>query len=286
MTALHVGAGTGFPNELVVVAVTAVALTYAGAVRSLRRRGVSWPLPRSLAAATGLLALAVALRPVGDHGEHVVGHLLLTGVAPLLLALSAPVTLALRTLSAPGRRRLLAVLHSTPVRWLCSPVPVVVLSTGGLYLLYLTPWYARARLDPLLHAVTDLHLLAAACLLTWYLVGVDPVPGSRRLLPRWLVLLTVAAAHDVLAKLLYAWALPVGAGTADQARAGAQVMFAGGTVVELLLAVVLLTQWYLRSGRELRRHRRRAVAAARVPSSRTASAGSAVVVAGGPGEGS
>jgi hypothetical protein len=69
----------------------------------LRRRGVRWPVTRAAAALAGsLCAAAAVLPPIASHDEvfpvHVAQHLLLGMAAPAFLALSAPVTLALRTL--------------------------------------------------------------------------------------------------------------------------------------------------------------------------------------------
>ena len=72
-----------------------------------------------------------------------------------------------------------------------------------------------------------------------------------------MLLLVVAAGHDVLAKLMYARLLPAGAASPDELRLGAQVMYYGGSAVEIALAVALMACWYARGGRELRRTRAR-----------------------------
>ena len=66
-----------------------------------------------------------------------------------------------------------------------------------------------------------------------------------------MALLVVFTTHDVLAKLLYAR----GGGS------GAQLLFYGGDVIEVLTAVVLFGRWYVRvrprPGRAPLTHRRR-----------------------------
>lgn len=262
MTLLHAG-HLGIESWLAAVPLVLAGGCYASGVARLRRRGDSSSPVRSTAAVAGLSVLAVALLPpLATHADafavHVGQHLLVSGLAPLLLALSAPVTLALRTLPPVSRRHLLRVLHSRPARVGLHPLPVLGLNLGGLYAFYLTPLYALAQGQPLLHVAVHLHMLLAGCLLTWYLVGIDPMPRRAHVGTRLLVLVTAAAGHDVLAKLLYAHALPLGAGTAAEVRAGAQLMYYGGALVELLVAVTLLASWYTRGGRELRRQRRRA----------------------------
>jgi putative membrane protein len=57
-----------------------------------------------------------------------------------------------------------------------------------------------------------------------------------------------AAGHDTLAKLIYAWNLPVVGGPIASRHTGAELMYYGGTVVEVTLAAVVMAQWYQISG--------------------------------------
>ena len=88
------------------MATVAAVAAYATAVSRLRRRGDRWPLRRVACLLAGsACAAAAVLPPVASHDDmfpvHIAQHLLLGMAGPALLALSAPVTLALRTL--PGR---------------------------------------------------------------------------------------------------------------------------------------------------------------------------------------
>src|SRR5438874_1498014 len=69
--------------------------------------------------------------------------------------------------------------------------------------------------------------------------------------------ITAAAGHDTLAKLMYAWNMSAGARPLTGRHSGAELMYYGGTLIEVALAVILMTQWYLASGRALARTRRR-----------------------------
>jgi putative membrane protein len=204
---------------------------------------------------------AAVLPPLGDHDEvfevHVAQHLLLAMAAPVLLALSAPVTLALRTLPRRPRRLLLRAVHSPPVAVLATPVVALLLDVGGLVLLYTTGTYALTLRHEWLHALVHLHLLLSGCLLAWVVVGVDPMPRRPGLGVRLGTLLIAAAAHDTVSKLLYARGLPVGGGTTADRHDGAELMYYGGTVVELATAVALMAQWYGATGRAHRRRVRR-----------------------------
>jgi putative membrane protein len=238
---------------------------YGVGIAAMHRRGDRWPGTRTVTAAAGLGCLAAALAPpIATHDEyfpvHIVQHLLLASVGPALLALSAPVTLALRTTPRAMRVALLRLARSRPVRALTHPVSVVSLNLGVLYAFYLTPMFGAVEARPLLHVLMHVHMFAAGSLLAWYLIGVDPLPRRSGIRTRLTVLVAVAGAHDVLAKLMYAHVLPTGGGTVEEIQAGARVMFYGGDVIEVLLAVALLAGWYARTGRELDRTRRRRTA--------------------------
>ncbi|WP_448612960.1 cytochrome c oxidase assembly protein [Modestobacter sp. URMC 112] len=238
---------------------------YAAGVVVLARRGTVWPGGRVLAAAAGLGCVAAALSPPVAAGTevfpgHVVQHLLLTMLAPLLLACSAPVTLALRTLPRRPRAGLLRVLQSRAARIVTAPVAVVVLELGSLAVLYLTPLYAAVHAAPGLHLLVHGHMFLTGCLVSWLLAGVDPMPGRPGTPVRLGVLVVLAAGHTVLAKLLYADP-PAALGGAADVRRGAELLAYGGDVVEVLLAVAVMTEWWRRTGRRLRAEQRRALPA-------------------------
>ena len=122
---------------------------------------------------------------------------------------------------------------------------------GGLYLLYLTPLYDLTQQVPAAHALLLAHLLLAGCLYTWAIAGPDPAPRRPGMVTRLAVLVSAAGAHAYLAKLLYARAGEPAAhghhgGTAE-AETAAQLMYYGGDVAEILLAVMLFAGWYRRT---------------------------------------
>ncbi|TKV61526.1 cytochrome c oxidase assembly protein [Nakamurella flava] len=219
-----------------------------------RRRNRRWPATRTACALAGCGAVAsAAVVPSHPFTGHVAGHLLLTMLAPLLLALSAPVLLALRTLPPAPRRAVTAVLRSRTVRTVTRPAVlaplVVILQVGGLFAFYLTPLFALAHQHPMLGALVHLHMFLAGYLFSWYLVGRDPRPHRPSTVLALGVLVIVAVSHDVLAKLLYARQLPTTAGDPDQIRAGAQLLYYGGTAIETVIAVLVMADWYRRGAR-------------------------------------
>jgi putative copper resistance protein D len=104
----------------------------------------------------------------------VVQHLLLMNFAPILFALSAPVTLALQSSDRRTQQGLLKVLHHPIVEFVTNPVFVVLASYGTMIVYFLTPFYNFSLEHPLVHDLTHLHFLVSGCLFWWLVVGRDP----------------------------------------------------------------------------------------------------------------
>jgi putative membrane protein len=208
----------------------------------LPRRRRPWPVWRTLSWCAGLVVAAAAVLGTGHRGfaVHAAGHVALGMLAPLLVCLAAPVTLLLRALPVRHGRRLSWLLRSAPARFAGHPVTALLLDAGGLWLLYATPLYARIGNHPLVHA----HVFLAGCLLTSALAGPDPAPHRARWSTRAVVLVAFLAAHGVLAKFLYAH--PPAGVSADQAAAGAQVMYYAGDAVDAVLLGMLFLTAYTR----------------------------------------
>jgi putative membrane protein len=183
-----------------------------------------------------------------------VQHLLLGMYAPLGLVLGAPVTLLLGTLPVARRGAVVSVvgvLRHPVLHALTHPVAAGTISVVGLYVLYLTPLLALSERSTPVHHLVHVHVLAAGCLLTWSLVGPDPAPRRPGMRTRVVVLVVTAGAHAYLAKLLFARAGDLPPGTdhpVDEAEQAALLMYYGGDVAEILLAVALFA-WWLRNRR-------------------------------------
>ncbi|MGC5291211.1 cytochrome c oxidase assembly protein [Micromonospora sp. DT231] len=238
-----------------------VALLAGGYLLAAARDRRGWGHRRTAAWLAGCAGLAVAVGPLAqvpdDPRGHMAQHLLLGMLAPLGLVLGAPVTLLLRVASPPVRRAVGRLLRARPLHLLAHPVTAALLSTGGLALVLLTPLYAAAERQPVLHHALHLHYLAAGYLFAWSLAGPDPAPRRPGLAVRVGALLGAAAGHAVLAKYLYAQAgtLPPGLDNPDPEafRSAAQLVYYGGDLAEILLATALFTRWYNRRRPVIRR---------------------------------
>jgi putative membrane protein len=265
----HHDAGPGpdlLLTELLVVALLTAAAVYvlaarrstrgspprsaAASIHGTRVGGTAWPRGRTLrwtsGVATAVVGLAVGLVGPHDLRVHVAGHLLVGMVAPLLLATAAPVTLALRTLPRPHARALGRLLRSRPVAVVAHPAVAALLDTGGMWLLFRTD--LLATVPPVL---VHLHMLLAGYVFAFSLVGSDPAPHRPGLGLRAAVLVATVAAHDVLAKLVYA--TPPPGVPAAQAEAAGLLLHYGGTPVHVVLLVLLGREWAAAQRRGRRR---------------------------------
>ena len=223
-------------------------------VARLYSRGRRWPHRRTLLwlAGTAIALLAVtgpiAERAHTDLRAHMIGHVLLGMLAPLLLVLAAPGTLALAALPVRRARRLSALLRSRIVGVLTFPAVAAVLDIGGLWVLYRSDLYAVSIADSRWHLLVQLHLLLAGYLFAFVLVGPDPTVHRTGLGTRCTVLVLSIAAHNVLAKTIYA--IPPRGVPPEQAGAAAQLMYYAAAPVEIALLVLLGLQWYAGQRRE------------------------------------
>ncbi|RIK36701.1 MAG: cytochrome c oxidase assembly protein [Chloroflexi bacterium] len=235
--------------------IAGVLFAYLVAAKRQRRFPRRWSRWRILSMVSGIGLLAIAFSPplaTSAHHDlrgHMIQHLLIGMFAPLGLVFAAPVTLALRTLPLRTARFVPSVLHSWPCRWLSHPVPALLLNSGGMYLLYLTPLHAMSLTNPSLHYLVQIHFLAAGCLFTAAIAGPDPMPRRPGLATRLGVLFIGIAAHANLSKLMYIYLWPPNTShSADEIRAAAQLMYYGGDLAELFLVVALFATWYQRRG--------------------------------------
>ncbi|WP_422737400.1 cytochrome c oxidase assembly protein [Micromonospora sp. WMMD729] len=250
----HEGAalGVGLSETVVpVVVLLAGACGYLHLAGRARRRNPvrGWNRWRTASFVLGLLLLAVALLPPlaplahTDFRGHMTQHLLVGMYAPLALVLAAPVTLLLRALSAPRARRLTVLLHTAAARVLTHPAVAFLVSTASLAVLYFTPLYQLATGNTAGHWVLHAHFLLSGCLFAYVIAGPDPAPRRPGVRARLVYLGLAIATHAVISQLMYGgfWVdihAPI-----PQVQGGAQLMYYGGDIAELLLAAALVATW-------------------------------------------
>lgn len=240
-------AATALSGWVVVESVVAVVLlgTGIGYLLALRsgRHCRPWPAHRAVLLVLGLACAGAGLvGPIARAGHasftaHMLAHLLVGMIAPLLLVRAAPVTALLRGLPQQRARLLARALRSPYVRFIGHPVTAAVLNAGGLWVLYSTGLFPLMHASLTVHVLVHVHVFASGYLLTASIVGIDPDPHRAPFRLRAAVLIAFIAAHSILAKHLYAHP-PAGVEAAD-ARMGAQLMYYGGDAVDVVLIVLL-----------------------------------------------
>ncbi|MGV0794172.1 cytochrome c oxidase assembly protein [Mycolicibacterium sp. XJ1819] len=244
------------------------AVVYLLAVYRLRRRGDVWPVGRTTAWVLGCLTLLVATSSgIGRYmpamfSMHMVGHMLLSMLVPILLVLGAPVTLALRALPAAGRGEppgprewLLTALHSRVSRVLTNPFVATFLFIIGFFGLYFSGIYDAAVQSHGAHVAMNLHFLLSGYLFYWVIIGVDPTPRPLPPLAKVAVLFASLPFHaffgvllmstnTVLGESFYrALQLPWHADLLGDQKLGGGIAWAAGEVPLLVVVIALLVQW-------------------------------------------
>jgi cytochrome c oxidase assembly factor CtaG len=227
---------------------------YLTGVRRLARRGRRWPAART-AAFTGALAAAVLATQSGiahyEHARfsiHMIQHVLLGMVLPLLVVLSAPITLALQTARPAPRRMLRSALHSAAGRLLSHPLVGWSLFGSALVVLYLTPLLDLAARYHLVHLWVHTHMVLATVLFLVPLVGIDVLPRRLPYAARLLALIAALPFHAVVAMAMVSASTPIAPETyplLDDQRTAAAVFWGAGEVFTLIAAAIVVRQWWV-----------------------------------------
>ncbi|MER8156330.1 cytochrome c oxidase assembly protein [Streptomyces sp. NPDC094472] len=249
---------------------------YGWGVARLWRRGDAWPVGRLVSFVLGVLTIAVAMcTKLNDYGMvmfsvHMVQHMIISMVSPILLLLGAPVTLTLRALPAAGRGRkgprelLVALLHSRYMRIISHPAFTIPLFIASLYALYFTSLFDFLMGSKAGHIAMMVHFLAVGLVFFWPIMGVDPGPHRPGYVMRMLELFAGMPFHAFFGIALMMASEPmVGVyehppaslgidALSDQTWAGG-IAWAFSEIPSVIVLVALVYQWYKSEQRQARR---------------------------------
>lgn len=253
------------------------ATFYALGVRRLRVRGDTWSPGRTVSWFLGLTVLLFVTNGApAVYGEylfsaHMIGHMLLSMLVPVLLVLGAPVTLLARAVSSRTddslsvRDWVLWLLHTPFARLVSSPLVAAGNFGLSLVLFYYTPLFRWANEQHLGHQWMLFHFLITGYLFAQVLVGVDPNNKPVGYPFRLILLIATMAFHAFFGLglmnesglLLADWYGAMGRQwglepLADQ-QAGGAIAWGIGELPTIVLTLLVVTQWARSDERERRR---------------------------------
>ncbi|WP_131104477.1 bifunctional copper resistance protein CopD/cytochrome c oxidase assembly protein [Ornithinimicrobium sufpigmenti] len=255
------------PDPMTALVTVAALVVYLSWVWRLRSRGQAWPAARVVSWVAGVVLFAWATNGgpavYGSvlFSSHMAHHMLLVVVVPMLLALGAPVALAVRAL--PGRtdgsrgpREWIAALKSShSMLFLAHPAVATVNVAASLVVFYFSPLFRLAQDSRTVHVLCIMYFTAAGYLLARALLVAHrrrgQAPLVRRLAPAIaamsfyavlgmvLVSSTSLLAADHFGRLGLSWGVDA---LADQ-RTGGLVVWGIGQVAMVSVAVALIISW-------------------------------------------
>jgi putative copper resistance protein D len=245
-----------------------VVALYIKGVIILSRRGVKWPVGRTIAFAVGISAVDFAtsgglgLYSHFSFSAHMSAHMVIGMIAPIGIVLGAPITLALRTLPIgrdPQERGIrgsfIALLHSKLGKFYTNPIVALAIFDGSLFALYFTPLFGNLMQGHTGHFIMSLHFLLAGILFFQILIGIDPMPQKVPYLVKIIIIFAAMSIHaffsitimsastlidgGYFAQLERPWATDL---LADQ-KLGGSIGWAMGEIPILLALLATFIQW-------------------------------------------
>ncbi|MEX0168813.1 cytochrome c oxidase assembly protein [Streptomyces sp. LMG1-1-1.1] len=262
------GRGLEFsPDLFFLIGCLAALGLYGWGVARLRRRGDAWPVSRTVFFTVGVLSVALMMcTKLNDYGMvmfsvHMVQHMVISMLSPILLLLGAPVTLALRALPVAGRgslgprELLLKLLHSRYMKVITHPAFTISMFVASLYGLYFSPLFDFLMGSKAGHIGMMVHFLMVGLVFFWPIMGVDPGPHRPGYVMRMLELFAGMPFHAFfgIAMMMATGPLvdayknpPASLGIdalADQNAAGG-IAWAFSEIPSVIVLIALVYQWY------------------------------------------
>ncbi|MDX6361894.1 cytochrome c oxidase assembly protein [Streptomyces sp. NPDC058274] len=265
------------PDPFFLVACLVGLGLYGWGVVRLARRGDKWSAGRAVSFVIGVLTVMLVMcTRLNDYGMvmfsvHMVQHMVISMLSPILILLGAPITLALRALPVARtrgnkgpRELLLMFLHSRFMRVITHPAFTIPLFIASLYALYFSPVFDFLMGSKTGHVAMMCHFLAVGLVFFWPIMGVDPGPHRPGYLLRMLELFAGMPFHAFFGIALMMASEPMVQtyknppaslgidALADQNAAGG-IAWAFSEIPSVLVLLALLFQWYGSEQRQARR---------------------------------
>ncbi|GHG08650.1 cytochrome c oxidase assembly protein [Streptomyces zaomyceticus] len=262
------GRGLEFsPDLFFLIGCLAALGLYGWGVARLRRRGDAWPVSRTVSFTIGVLTIALVMcTKLNDYGMvmfsvHMVQHMVISMLSPILLLLGAPMTLALRALPVAGRgstgprELLLKLLHSRYMKVITHPGFTIPMFIASLYALYFTPLFDVLMGSKPGHIGMMVHFLMVGIVFFWPIMGVDPGPHRPGYVMRMLELFAGMPFHAFFGialmmasePMVKAYANPpasLGIDALTDQNAAGGIAWAFSEIPSVLVLIALVYQWY------------------------------------------
>ena len=251
---------------------------YGFAYLKLRRRGDAWPVGRMISWMLGWIVIFVTTSSgigrysTAQFSTHMILHMSLNMLGPILLVLGGPITLALRVSPAhrpdepAGLHEWVNALLAWPfVRHLYNPLLVWVGFVGSYWLLYFTNIFNLAMRYHWAHQLLDLHFVFIGYLFYSLVIGVDlpprPLPHIGKLGLVFAAMpfhaffgVIVMTQSTVIAKEFYNYLdLPWMTNLKADQYLGGGIAWAAGELPLLVVIIALITQWAKQDARLAKR---------------------------------
>ena len=184
------------------------AALYAYALWHVRRRGLEWSGWRTTWWMLGSLGLTVFMSTgtgmyiPATYSMHMLGHMVLSMVIPLMLVLGAPLTLIMEAFESgrPGKPTIhdwaVALTKSKILGFITNPIVNVLQFLFFFYVLYLSfDLYQLAISEHAGHVLMNFAFLISGYIYFWEVVGPDPIPKRSKTLIRLGILFASMPIH-------------------------------------------------------------------------------------------
>ena len=253
---------------------------YLAGVWRMKKRGDDWPVLRTVLWVAGILLLfyitngGVNLYEKYLFSIHMLAHMTLGMMVPVLLVPAAPITLALRAIrkrddgSRGAREWIMLATHSRYFGFLSRPIVSALLFVASLWVFYYSPLFRWATTDHIGHQWMIIHFLLTGYLFVNSLIGIDPSPHRAPYPLRLLVLLATMAFHAFFGLslmtgtglLLADWYGSMGWGikAIEDQQAGGGIAWSVGEIPTVALAIAVAIMWSRSDERDSKRYDRKA----------------------------
>ena len=245
------------PIALAVLGV--VGVLYLAGFRTVRRRGaVPWPAGRAWMFLAGLAVCglatnsSVAVYDMALFSAHMIGHLMLVMLGPVLLCAGQPIKLLVEASADPWHDRVLRALHGRVATVIFFPPVALATYASAIVLTHLTGLMNEIMLNPWAGQLEHLVYVVVGVQFFTLIAGDDPPIRWQLSTPaRWVLLAISMAVDTFTGVILLMFTRPVSMtmtpgltvnGYTDTQTGGA-IMWVGGDGIMAVIMIVLTVRW-------------------------------------------